>query len=114
MTDDGGRCGAYSQNETEMVALIGLFFAAFAHPLRTRRLISSRRHSGEHVTAKNAEKSAEIAKKNYFCVAELATYPTPNVTAVPIITHHVHGTCVHCHRYNSTAKPNSMPTMAPR
>src|SRR5271163_2549195 len=30
--------------------------------------------------------------------SELAAYPTVNVTMVPIITHHVHGTVVHFHK----------------
>jgi hypothetical protein len=34
----------------------------------------------------------------YSPIAELAMYPTPNVTAVPTITHHVQGTCEPRHK----------------
>ncbi len=64
--------------------------------------------------AKTAKVDRKDRKGAYSCAIKLAMYPTPNVTAVPIITHHVHGTCVPSHRYNSIANPHTIPTIAPR
>jgi hypothetical protein len=44
----------------------------------------------------------------------LDVHPTANVTMDPIITHQVQGICVPSHKYESTPKPQSIPTIAPR
>ena len=53
------------------------------------------------------------AQRSY-SVTRLAAYPILNVIVEPIMTHQVHGTGVPSHRYNSTPKPKSIPTMMPR
>ena len=40
--------------------------------------------------------------------------PEANVTVVPIATHQVQGTRDHSQRYSSHARPNPVPTIAPR
>ena len=66
------------------------------------------------------EKCASIRQRrcwsfgNYARTSKLAAYPIPNVTTVPSGTHHVHGRCVHCHKYTPTLNPTSIPTIAPR
>jgi hypothetical protein len=69
------------------------------------------------LTAKDTKKPAKSAQKTAyspFGIKQLVAYPTAKVVTVPIITHHVHGTGVHFHKYNSTLNPNSRPTIAPR
>ena len=72
------------------------------------------RMEGKAFDNRFAQPSEGNAERNYSLMLKLAQYPTPNVTAAPIITHQVHGTRVPSHKYKSVANPHAIPTIAPR
>src|SRR5271157_6177771 len=91
-------------------------FLCVLRGLSLRPLRSKAFHRQQHKALERKERlveSAKIAKRSYSFATRLARYPTPNVIAVPTITHHVHGTCVQPHRYSSTPNPQTIPSSAP-